>query len=503
MLEPNKSQFIEFLSGLTPREFEDFVAKIWSERGWKANVTNLSGDSGIDVVATKHSPFKQKQLIQVKRYDQKNTVGSPEIQQYASLQQQEDNVDSVIIVTSSSFSNQAQQLAEKLNVKLLNGNELYALIESEGLFQIFDHYSEEFKPDGNSWLPYFGKQQEEIQDRSEHSTTSNQPFGSPVEMMWKSEIGVRYPRVVCENGTIFAGGRNANDSSVNKLYSIECGAGVTRSDIRLPDTIRCIADSGELLYVGCDNHRIYCINKDTGEGVWSFRGDGPIRAVDALNDIVCCRASNVTSSKLYALDAKSGKKVWSLDDKIGGRGYITIRKDSVYYTSRWKLFSINIDSGKVQWEIAKDSLFRTPEAYNNSVYICNNDNNHLYSVDAKNGAKQWSIETSGDIHSSPTISSEAIYIGCVGGYIYAFSHENGSKKWSLSTRGSVEISPVVTKNILVCGTRRGIIHFVDLISGDLIGEYEFGPSIHRIFADEGMVYALGKKGRISAIQFPK
>jgi hypothetical protein len=53
-----------------------------------------------------------------------NKVGRPAIQQYNTLQQQEPNIDSVIVVTSSEFSSEANKLSEDLNIKTVNGKEL-------------------------------------------------------------------------------------------------------------------------------------------------------------------------------------------------------------------------------------------------------------------------------------------------------------------------------------------------------------------------------------------
>ena len=96
--------------------------------GWETTVTEGSADKGIDVIATKGEPFETKQLIQAKRYSADSTVGSPQIQQYASLRHQEANVDAVVVVTTSTFSRQAEEIAADLNVKLIDGVALEHLI---------------------------------------------------------------------------------------------------------------------------------------------------------------------------------------------------------------------------------------------------------------------------------------------------------------------------------------------------------------------------------------
>lgn len=128
----SKKELLSHLRDMDEYDFEYLVADIWKERGWQTTVTTASGDRGIDVIAEKNSPFTQKQIIQAKRYSADNRIGSEDIQQYSSLKKLEDNVDTVVIVTTSSFTPQAEQMASDLNVKLIDGTELTNMIKEQG-----------------------------------------------------------------------------------------------------------------------------------------------------------------------------------------------------------------------------------------------------------------------------------------------------------------------------------------------------------------------------------
>lgn len=136
------------LRDVDPIQFEQFIAELWTHRGWNTTLSSESGDKGIDVIATRDEPFSQKQLIQVKRYGEENTVGSPEIQQYGSLKHQEPGVDTVVVVTTSQFSSQAEELAEQLNVKLIDGKGLSKLIEQLGATDLVQKYVENVEERG-------------------------------------------------------------------------------------------------------------------------------------------------------------------------------------------------------------------------------------------------------------------------------------------------------------------------------------------------------------------
>lgn len=124
MLEVDQESLRRFLHEMDEYECENLVADLWAQRGWQTQVTSESRDHGIDIVARKSSPISQKQLIQVKRYGSGNKIGRADIQQYGSLHRQESNVDAVIVVTTSSFTEPARSTARKLNVKLVDGADL-------------------------------------------------------------------------------------------------------------------------------------------------------------------------------------------------------------------------------------------------------------------------------------------------------------------------------------------------------------------------------------------
>lgn len=122
--------------------FEEFISDIWERQGWKTEVTRGAGDKGIDIIAKMDHPIEQTHLIQAKRYAAGNKVSSPEIQQYSSLRKQED-ADSVIVITTSSFTAQASELANSLNVKLVDSDELCEIICVEEAYDILESYTGE------------------------------------------------------------------------------------------------------------------------------------------------------------------------------------------------------------------------------------------------------------------------------------------------------------------------------------------------------------------------
>lgn len=130
------------LQSMDTFDFEHLIADLWARQGWETEVEQQSGDAGVDVRATKSAPYEQKALIQAKRYSDSNTLGGPDIQQYAALKHQEDNVDKAIVVTTGRFTSAAEERGRDLNVKLVDGDDLIALIEQYDAYDIVEDYVE-------------------------------------------------------------------------------------------------------------------------------------------------------------------------------------------------------------------------------------------------------------------------------------------------------------------------------------------------------------------------
>ncbi|MFC7230540.1 restriction endonuclease [Saliphagus sp. GCM10025308] len=155
----------------SPNQFEHLIADLWTLQDWNTQVTAQSNDKGIDVVATQDFPYKQKILIQAKKYGERSRVSSPEMQKYASLKQR-DEVDSVIIVTTSEFTGEAKSIAEEFNLKCINGKQLLKFIHRLEAEQLVRDYASEDAPSPTVERPSYPSQESNDQQLGEVPTTS-------------------------------------------------------------------------------------------------------------------------------------------------------------------------------------------------------------------------------------------------------------------------------------------------------------------------------------------
>lgn len=133
---------LETLRSHEPQRFEELIGDIWQEcQGWTTKVQQQSRDKGADIVGQPPGSPSQKTIVQAKRYAEGNKVTSEEVQQYAALRQQYSDVTGVTIVTTSSFTRPAEELADRLDVKCIDGTDLVRLIQREDAMKIVEWYA--------------------------------------------------------------------------------------------------------------------------------------------------------------------------------------------------------------------------------------------------------------------------------------------------------------------------------------------------------------------------
>lgn len=125
------------LDSMTSEELEECVAALFERMGY-SNVSRVggSGDRRADVIADRVIDPLGNMLsfaIQCKRYASHIKVGGPDIRHFYSDFTELHEADRGIFVTTSSFTEEAQAIAKRYNITLIDGNELDRLLMQYGI----------------------------------------------------------------------------------------------------------------------------------------------------------------------------------------------------------------------------------------------------------------------------------------------------------------------------------------------------------------------------------
>jgi restriction system protein len=125
-------------------QFEHFVAHLLQAMGYRTQVTQASGDGGVDILAH-HDPLGlEPPIIKVQCKSTTGTIGGPDVQRLTGTLATGGS-ELGLFVTLGSYTKEAQNLGRnRQDLRLINGTELVDLI--------FEHYPR-FSPEYKRLLP--------------------------------------------------------------------------------------------------------------------------------------------------------------------------------------------------------------------------------------------------------------------------------------------------------------------------------------------------------------
>jgi outer membrane protein assembly factor BamB len=144
-------------------------------------------------------------------------------------------------------------------------------------------------------------------------------------------------------------------------------------------TFQPVIANGRVYFGSSADDHLYCLNSATGQELWSFCSDGPIRFAPFVTDDGVYVGSD--DGKLYCLNPRNGKVRWSRriadeDRRISGNGRLisawpvrtgcVVQDGSVFATAglfpqqgTWAV-SLDATSGELHW---KQTLDASPQGY--------------------------------------------------------------------------------------------------------------------------------------------
>jgi hypothetical protein len=121
---------LQELSGV---DFEKLIAALLARMGFLTEMTRTSGDGGIDIVAKLDKPvIGGRFLVQCKRYAPGNLVGAPTVRDFYGAVTADRGMKGILITTSD-FTVQAREFAQRVGVELIPLGLLKSLLSENGL----------------------------------------------------------------------------------------------------------------------------------------------------------------------------------------------------------------------------------------------------------------------------------------------------------------------------------------------------------------------------------
>lgn len=169
----------------------------------------------------------------------------------------------------------------------------------------------------------------------------------------------------------------------------------------------------------------------------------------------------------YALDAtKPGPELWrtetgaAKDQRLNQQNTYFVQatptiSDGVVYAGSGdsSVYALDARTGAKLWSFATNDqiVYSSPVIANGVLYIGSTDNN-LYALDAHTGHLVWQYATGGGIRGTPTLADGVVYAGSYDQYVHVVDATSGKLIRKYQTGGKVFAQPVVADGVLYVAT---------------------------------------------------
>jgi outer membrane protein assembly factor BamB len=215
--------------------------------------------------------------------------------------------------------------------------------------------------------------------------------------------------------------------------------------------------TSDALYVGDFANTFYQINRSSGELVQQFVGAKNRYVGDSLvvGDTILAPSAD---HYIYSLDLQFNQN-WKFETNGAIWAQPVSDGTNVYVASMDHfLYALNLKTGEKIWKVdAKGAIVGTPVLDENGVLYLASNGNIVMAVDSKNGAVKWERPLTSAVWSGMVVLDGTLYFGDLQGAFHAFKTEDGSSIWKTDVNGAVIAKPAVLPEGLVVVTESGSV----------------------------------------------
>ncbi len=266
----------------------------------------------------------------------------------------------------------------------------------------------------------------------------------------------------------------------------------------------------ETVYVGTARGEVYALQAKTGKKLWNTKLSSTIYSepvVDGASVYVADRKGT-----LYSLERTTGKIEWQVDTMAEISARPLIVGDTVYAATVLKqLFAIDRLGRGRKWQTDKFGRLprmiikgsSSPVFYNGRIYVGYSDGSFVC-YGAEDGGVIWAKQLSDknarftDISGTPIIVNDVIYISSADGQAFALDPKDGVTIWSTERGGPNDIA-YEDGRLFVSGA--GTVSALDVASGAVIWEQKLEEQIETSSpaVKDGVVVVVSTKDKIFAM----
>ena len=274
------------------------------------------------------------------------------------------------------------------------------------------------------------------------------------------------------------------------------------------------------LYFATNAGNFYAVNAETGKRAWRFRSHRCVAAAPAIHDAVVfeafmnrppCNASggHGLDGEVIAFSVGFGKIRWRT--RIGPTESSPLVAHGRVYVGDWrgKVYALDERTGKIVWSFKTGDKVKGAVALSGKRLFVGSYDGHLYCLAADSGKQIWRASSQprlghgGRFYSTPAVAYGRVYVGATDGKMYSFGARSGKLRWSHHTGGYVYASPAIWRGLVLAGSYDKSFYAFDAATGDIRWKFRAnGPISGSGTVVDGVVYFATLRRKTYAVAAP-
>ncbi len=234
------------------------------------------------------------------------------------------------------------------------------------------------------------------------------------------------------------------------------------------------------LYFGDAVGICYAVNKNSGSVVWTYNAEGTIIGTPAVLEDKESKILFVSSDGgITCLNLDDGSLIWNYDPResrnepindgtAAGEGLFFVTKDDS------KLYALNADTGRRVWTYkGGEQGLRTAAAYSDGLIFLGEYDGVFNIIDAKTGERLNGGGAGGAVN-TPAVTGGNVYFSSWDGSVQAVKIKSVIPLWNTNVKDPVVTSPEISNGIIAVGTGRGFVVVLDEKDGEILWNFDCG-----------------------------
>ena len=232
---------------------------------------------------------------------------------------------------------------------------------------------------------------------------------------------------------------------------------------------------GEHVYVPCLSGELFCLKRQTGEKIWTYK---TVEKVEKNSFAPGFKSSpTVTADAIYlgdeegvfhGIDRATGKGRWKYT--TGGEIYSSaaVVEGRILFGSYDNSLYCLDEAGKFQWKFETQGYVHCAPAVVEGIAFIAGCDEHMRGIDIKTGEQKIELPLETYLIASPAIVGNILYVGTYGSEVLAVDWKKKEVAWRYAS-GNGEFpfhsSAAVTDKLVVVGGRDKLVHAIDRTTG--------------------------------------